>query len=63
MAVSGLFLMSYGVFRFMIEFAREPDTHLGFIAFSWITMGQLLSIPMIVLGMILLILPYMWKKH
>jgi phosphatidylglycerol:prolipoprotein diacylglycerol transferase len=63
MAVSGLFLIGYGVFRFIIEFAREPDTHLGFIAFSWLTMGQLLSIPMIVMGTILFILAYRWKRH
>lgn len=50
MAVSGLFLISYGVFRFLVEFTREPDAHLGFIAFGWLTMGQLLSLPMIVLG-------------
>jgi phosphatidylglycerol:prolipoprotein diacylglycerol transferase len=63
MAVSGLFLIGYGIFRFAIEFAREPDTHLGFIAFSWLTMGQLLSIPMIVIGTILFILAHRWEKH
>lgn len=63
MAVSGLFLIGYGVFRVIIEFAREPDAHLGFVAFSWVTMGQLLSIPMIVVGMILLILAYRFQTH
>ncbi len=58
MAVSGLFLIGYGVFRFIIEFFRTPDAHLGFIAFDWMTMGQLLSIPMIVAGVILMGLAY-----
>ncbi|MGD8558809.1 MAG: prolipoprotein diacylglyceryl transferase [Gammaproteobacteria bacterium] len=54
MAVSGLFALCYGSFRFIVEFAREPDAHLEFIAFGWLTMGQLLSTPMIVLGIGLL---------
>lgn len=47
--LSGFFLMGYGLSRFTVEFFREPDAHLGFI-FSFITMGQILSIPMILLG-------------
>lgn len=58
-AVSGWFLILYGISRFIVEFAREPDSHLGFIAFNWMTMGQLLSIPMILAGMLLL---WMAKK-
>lgn len=50
MAVSGLFGICYGVFRFVIEFVREPDAHLGYLAFGWLTMGQLLCIPMILAG-------------
>jgi phosphatidylglycerol:prolipoprotein diacylglycerol transferase len=50
MAVSGLFLLGYGTFRFSTEFFREPDAHLGFVAFDWLTMGQLLSLPMIIIG-------------
>lgn len=50
MAVSGLFLLLYGIFRFVLEFFRQPDPQLGFIAFGWLTMGQLLSIPMILGG-------------
>ncbi|MCK4609149.1 MAG: prolipoprotein diacylglyceryl transferase [Gammaproteobacteria bacterium] len=53
-AVSGLFLLCYGSFRFGLEFFRQPDPQLGFIAFNWITMGQLLSIPMIIGGIMLL---------
>lgn len=57
-AVSGLFGIGYGVFRFFVEFYREPDTEIGFIAFGWLTMGQLLSLPMIVAGLILMYLAY-----
>ena len=52
--VTGLFLLGYGVFRFMVEFVREPDSHLGFIAQNWMTMGQLLTLPMIAIGIWLL---------
>lgn len=58
MAVSGLFLLGYGMLRSVAEFFREPDAHLGFIAFDWLTMGQLLSIPMIGFGILLLWLAY-----
>lgn len=58
MAVSGLFLVGYGFFRFLVEFVREPDAHLSFIAFDWLTMGQLLSLPMIIIGFGLLGLAY-----
>ena len=54
MAVSGLFSLCYGAFRFGVEFVRQPDEHLQFIAFNWLTMGQLLSTPMILLGAVLL---------
>ncbi|MAR90407.1 MAG: prolipoprotein diacylglyceryl transferase [Pseudomonadota bacterium] len=57
-AVSGLFALCYGVFRFGVEFVRQPDEHLGFIALHWLTMGQILSLPMIVLGAFLLYLAY-----
>lgn len=50
MAVSGLFGICYGAFRFIVEFVREPDAHLGYLAFGWLTMGQLLCIPMILVG-------------
>lgn len=48
--VGGLFVLGYGCFRFLVEFARQPDAQLGFIAFGWLTMGQLLCVPMILLG-------------
>ena len=61
MAVSGLFLLLYGVFRTWVEFYRVPDAHMGdggYLAFGWLTTGQLLSAPMIVAGLILLYLAY-----
>lgn len=58
MALSGLFALLYGLFRFSVEFVREPDAHLRFIAFDWLTMGQVLSLPLIVLGAVLLTLAY-----
>ncbi|MDN3519072.1 prolipoprotein diacylglyceryl transferase [Aquisalimonas lutea] len=58
MAVSGLFLALYGGFRFLVEFVRMPDAHIGYLAFGWVTMGQLLSIPMIALGIVLLLWAY-----
>jgi phosphatidylglycerol:prolipoprotein diacylglycerol transferase len=58
MAVSGAFLMFYGLFRFAIEFVRVPDAHIGYLAFGWFTMGQLLSTPMILVGLFLIVLAY-----
>ncbi len=58
MAVSGMFLTLYGVFRFLVEFYRVPDAHLNYLALGWVTMGQILSAPMIIIGAILLILAY-----
>ncbi|MGD9659859.1 MAG: prolipoprotein diacylglyceryl transferase [Porticoccaceae bacterium] len=60
--VSGLFLMIYGLFRFVVEFAREPDAHIGFDALGWLTRGQLLSLPMIVAGAILIGYS-LWRDH
>ena len=51
MAVSGLYLFCYGLFRFAVEFVRMPDEQIGFLAFNWVTMGQVLSLPMIVIGL------------
>ena len=58
MAVSGLFLLLYGVFRVGVEFIRLPDAHIGYIALGWVTLGQLLTAPMIVAGAVLLVLAY-----
>lgn len=54
-AVSGMFLLGYGVIRFSVEFVRAPDVSHGFVLWNFLTMGQLLSIPMIVLGLYLLL--------
>ena len=54
--VSGVFLLGYGGLRLLTEFAREPDPEKGFVAFAWMTLGQLLSLPMIVGGVALLFL-------
>ena len=51
--VSGLFLLIYGLSRFAVEFVRQPDPQLGFIALGWVTMGMLLSLPMILFGVLL----------
>jgi len=50
---SGGFLVLYGCFRLITEFFRAPDPHLGFIAFGWMTQGQILCVPMILLGIVL----------
>lgn len=55
-AVSALFLLGYGTFRFICEFFRQPDPQLGYIAWGWLTMGQLLSVPMMIIGLISLII-------
>ena len=57
-AVSGLFLVCYGILRFIAEFFREPDVHIGFDALGWITRGQLLCMPMLVAGLALLYVAY-----
>jgi len=53
--VSALFLIGYGSIRFVCEFFREPDSQLGSVAFNWLTMGQLLSLPMIIIGIIMMV--------
>ncbi len=53
MAVSGLFALGYGFFRFTVEFFRQPDAHLGFVAFNVLTRGQMLCLPMIGGGLLL----------
>ena len=53
-AVSGLFALLYAVFRFGVEFVRVPDAQLGYLAFGWLTMGQLLCLPLMAAGLWLL---------
>ena len=47
----GLFLAGYGLARSTVEFFREPDNFLGFVALDWVTMGQVLSLPMLLVGL------------
>ena len=58
---SGAFLIGYGVFRSIVEFFREPDAHLG-LYFSFISKGQILSIPMILVGMLIIYLGYLSQQ-
>ena len=51
--LSGLFLIGYGIARILVEFVRVPDEHLNYLFLDWVTMGQILSLPMIFLGLIL----------
>ncbi|MCM2311921.1 MAG: prolipoprotein diacylglyceryl transferase [Steroidobacteraceae bacterium] len=57
-APSGLFLACYGVFRFAVEFVRVPDANRGYLLFDWVTMGQILSLPMIVAGLWMIAVAY-----
>ena len=61
MAVSGMFALSYGVFRFIVEFVRVPDAQLGYLAGNWLTMGQVLCIPMVLGGLGLI--AYAYKRQ
>ncbi len=53
LAVSALFLFFYGIFRFFVEFYRVPDEHLDYLALGWVTMGQILTLPMIIAGVVM----------
>lgn len=61
-SVAGLFLMGYGCLRFIAEFFREPDAHIGFQAFGWLTRGQLLCLPMVLLGAWLMLYAYRGRR-
>lgn len=54
-ALSGLFLVFYSLFRIAVEFVREPDAEIGFQLFGWVTRGQVLSLPMLAVGLLLLV--------
>ncbi len=59
-AVSGMFALLYGCFRFIVEFVRVPDAQIGdhgYLAFGWLTMGQVLSTPLILLGLF-----WLWRS-
>ena len=58
MLISGLFLIGYSAFRFTVEFVRMPDAHIGFLWEEWLTMCQVLSLPMFVAGLVIVMLAY-----
>lgn len=58
MAVSGMFLLCYGWFRTAVEMVRLPDAHIDYLAGGWVTMGHVLSWPMIAWGLLMLWLAY-----
>lgn len=62
-AVGAVFLLGYGIFRTAAEFFREPDAQIGFDLFGWLTRGQLLSIPMIFVGLALLVYAYKFNNN
>jgi phosphatidylglycerol---prolipoprotein diacylglyceryl transferase len=53
MSTIAVFFIGYGIFRFMVEFVRVPDAHLGYLAWGWLTMGQILTMPLILAGLFL----------
>ncbi len=57
-AISGLFLIGYGIARILAEFFREPDAQIGYLAGGWLTEGQVLSLPMVLLGVY-----FMWDAY
>ncbi|ENK7496520.1 prolipoprotein diacylglyceryl transferase, partial [Acinetobacter baumannii] len=63
MAVSALFLMGYGVARFVMEFFRQPDADQGFILFGWMTKGQILTVPMLLIGLWMMWYAYQKKIY
>jgi phosphatidylglycerol---prolipoprotein diacylglyceryl transferase len=58
LAPTGLFLICYGIFRFAVEFVRVPDEDRGYLLFDWVTMGQILSTPMVIAGVFLMWVSY-----
>jgi phosphatidylglycerol:prolipoprotein diacylglycerol transferase len=58
LAPAGLFLALYGLFRFAVEFVRVPDADIGYLAFGWLTMGQVLSLPVLAAGLAMLAFAY-----
>ena len=57
----GVFLVLYGIFRFVIEFVRQPDAQLGYLWGGWLTMGQVLSVPLVIVGACVLV--FACRRH
>jgi phosphatidylglycerol:prolipoprotein diacylglycerol transferase len=62
LAPSGLFLVTYGLARIIVEFWRLPDQHIGYLAGGWLTMGMVLTAPMVLVGVALLIMAYQRRE-
>ena len=62
LAPTGLFLVGYSIFRFLVEFWRVPDENMGYLAWGWLTTGQLLSTPMFLAGVAMLVYAYRKQK-
>lgn len=60
---AGLFVLLYGIFRFFVEFFREPDSHIGFDVAGMFSRGQLLSFPMIIVGFMVLLWAYKHNQY
>jgi len=60
--VAAAFLFYYGFFRIFIEFFRIPDSHIGYLFGEWLTLGQVLSLPMLILGL-WIIIHYRFKEE
>jgi phosphatidylglycerol---prolipoprotein diacylglyceryl transferase len=58
LAPTGLFLLIYGCARFVVEWVRLPDADIGYLVGDWLTMGMLLTVPMILVGLIMMIVAY-----
>ena len=58
-AVTGVFLIGYAVARIFVEFYRQPDPQIGYLALGWVTLGQVLSLPMFLLGLVLISWAYL----
>ena len=61
--LSGLFLIGYSLARMAVEFVRVPDAHLNYLLFDWVTMGHLLSLPMLLLGAYLVFYTSLRLRH
>jgi phosphatidylglycerol:prolipoprotein diacylglycerol transferase len=63
LAPAGLFLTLYAAFRILVEFLRLPDANIGYLAFGWVTMGQLLSLPVLAAGLAMLTWALRRREH
>ena len=58
----GVFILGYGIVRFLVEFVRVPDAQLGYLFGDWLTMGQLLSLPLIIAGAVIIVLAFRFNR-